>query len=59
MGAEHELDVLEARSFLTQPGAERRESLLVRRAGVNEREGLPTQQPRIHRPDVSERERDG
>ena len=55
---EDELDVLDAQPLASQPGLERRQRGVVARAGVEQCEWVPAQEPGVHRADVYEREGD-
>ena len=59
MGQQDELEVLDAHPLLTQAALQRRQSGVVARTGVHQRQRLALQQPGVDRADVGERERDG
>ena len=58
VGADHEFDGLEADSAGAQALFECRERLLAARAGIDQRQGRPVEQPRVDGPDVRERDHD-
>ena len=58
MGDHDELDVLERVTVLGQLLLERRERLVVRRAGVDDRQRLAREQPDVDRAEVRHRHRD-
>jgi hypothetical protein len=59
MRREQQLDVLDAQPVAAQAGLERREGFVVARPGIDQRDRIPAQEPRVHRPDVREWKGDG
>ena len=58
MGAQDELDVLDAHALSPQAGLERGQRLVVAWTGVDQRERVAPQQPGVDRADVRQGERD-
>ena len=54
VGREHQLDVLQAQALASQAVLERGQGAVVARTGVDQRQGVPAQEPRVHGANVRE-----